>query len=196
MKIDIYYGLMGVLKGTTIENLVKKNPRLKILKTANKSWKYYENSIYKGLIQYNDLNLAIQHLVRLGEFIQRNSGSDIIVERGITDYLFYYWHEPKSLCCGMPEEKTVIENSIEAEDNLVKDYTKQKILLVMKDTNFVKSKVLTNQYRQNFSSLDQYFKKQEEYVNFTKKYNKIDKTIEIVDAKNYIENILGEKYIN
>ena len=96
----------------------------------------------------------------------------------------------------MPEEKTVIENSIEAEDNLVKDYTKQKILLVMKDTNFVKSKVLTNQYRQNFSSLDQYFKKQEEYVNFTKKYNKIDKTIEIVDAKDYIENILGEKYIN
>ena len=195
-KAKIYYGLMGVLKGTTISHEESKN-KVDVLRTANKLWKKYEQSIYSGLIQYNDLNLAILHLVRLEEFIKRtNPDQDKIIERGITDYLYYYWNEPRSAWCGMPEDKTVIENSIETENKLLEDFQVERILLVMNDQEFIRTKVLGSKFRNNFMSLDQYLDQQNKYVNFTKTYNKIDQTIEIGSAKSYIELILKDKYID
>ena len=88
-----------------------------------------------------------------------------------------------------------IYHIIDEEYNLLNSlgYGKpKKLLLVMLDKDFILDKVLNEPNRRRYyPDLEIYLKRQEEYVEFTKKYNSIEKEdiIEIHDAYEYINNL-------
>ena len=183
--VKIYYGLSGSFKSSTI---VKENKR--ILKSSNKIWKYYQNGAFKGLTEYNDLNYGILQLVRLNEMAMKYD--DFAVERGVTDNIFYY------LAKGNTLNQDTIENICNEELKILKNFTVEKILLIQEDYDFIRDVVLKDKYRSDAFNGDlEYYKAQQiDYINFTCKHNNIDKTIRIKSAQDYIENVLGDKFIN
>lgn len=200
--INIYYGLSGAMKGSTIESIKKKYKNVKVMESAIKPWKYYQNGIFEGLTEYNDLTYGILHLVRLREFMEsiKDQTTEVdraIVERGITDPLFYYYYNGER---GKGEDGSLIERAVEAEKTLLMPdfFEVKKILLIQGDKEFVKDCVLKDEYRKQTFKGDPelYFKMQEKYVEFTSTYNAPDEVIRIDDAKEYITGTLGEMWNN
>lgn len=199
MDIRIYYGLSGALKGSTIEAVKKKEPGLKVMESSIKTWKYYQFGLYAGLTEYNDLTYGILHLVRLREFMEQNHSEDkLLIERGITDSMFYHYYSdefPKGL---VSENPRFVADVVEAEKSLLlPDFSKiERVLLVQNDKDFVRDVVLQEKYRKKTfkGSPDLYFEMQEKYVEFTAKYNAIDKIIRIDNAREYITETLGETW--
>lgn len=200
MNIKIYYGLSGALKGSTIESIKKKQPDLKVMESSIKAWKYYQFGIYNGLTEYNDLTYGILHLVRLREFIEHSQPKDdVLIERGVTDSLFYYYYNDEfSSGKEKVENSEFIEKVVQAERSvLLPDFSKiERILLVQNDKNFVRDVVLKDEYRKKTFKNDPnlYFQLQEKYVEFTSKYNPIDSIIRIDNAEEYITKTLGEHW--
>lgn len=200
MNIKIYYGLSGALKGSTIESIKKKQPDLKVMESSIKAWKYYQFGIYNGLTEYNDLTYGILHLVRLREFIEHSQAKDdVLIERGVTDSLFYYYYNDEfSSGKGKAENSEFIEKVVQAEKSvLLPDFSKiERILLVQNDKDFVRDVVLKDEYRKKTfkNDPDLYFQLQEKYVEFTSKYNSIDSIIRIDNAEEYITKTLGEHW--
>ena len=196
MNIKIYYGLSGTLKGSTIEATKKKIPGIKIMESSIKPWKYYQFGLFKDLTEYNDLTYGILHMVRLREFMEQNhEEDDLLIERGVTDTLFYYYYnsgEPRL------ENSEFIRSVVCAEKSLLcPDFSKiERILLVQEDKDFVKDEVLKDEYRKRTFNNDPnlYFDLQEKYVDFTTKYNSIDSVIRINNAKEYVTETLGEHW--
>ena len=192
-KIKIYYGMSGAFKGSTIEALKKKDSGVMVMNSSIKNWKYYENGVFNGKIEYNDLTYGILHLVRLREFIDSNyqKGVDLIIERGITDPLFYY--SQSNVAPGL-----MIEEAVRQEQSLLlPDFFQiERILLVQNDKDFIKNYILQDPYRkQTFKNDPEYYLGlQEDYINFTTRYNGIDQIVRVDDAKDYIENQLGETF--
>jgi hypothetical protein len=198
--IKVYYGLSGALKGSTIAALKKENSNIQIMDSAIKRWKYYQFGIFSGLTEYTDLTYGILHLVRLREFMDKNHSTenDLIIERGITDSLFYYYYNDEfNVGTGMDENLTLINNATAQEQILLlPDFYKiERILLIQEDKDFVRDVVFQDEFRRKTfkNDPDFYFKMQDLYVSFTKRHNVIDKVIRITSAKEYIENTLGEK---
>lgn len=200
MNIKIYYGLSGALKGSTIESIKKKQPDLKVMESSIKAWKYYQFGIYNGLTEYNDLTYGILHLVRLREFIEHSQPKDdVLIERGVTDSLFYYYYNDEfSSGKEKVENSEFIEKVVQAERSvLLPDFSKiERILLVQNDKDFVRNVVLKDEYRKKTFKNDPnlYFQLQEKYVEFTSKYNPIDSIIRIDNAEEYITKTLGEHW--
>ena len=172
------------------------------MESAIKPWKYYQNGIFDGLTEYNDLTYGILHLVRLREFMEsiKDKTTEVdraIVERGITDPLFYYYYNGER---GKGEDRSLIERAVEAEKILLMPdfFEVKKILLIQGDKEFVKDCVLKDEYRKRTFRNDPelYFKMQEKYVEFTSTYNAPDEVIRIDDAKEYITGTLGETWNN
>lgn len=198
--IKVYYGLSGALKGSTIAALKKKNSNIQIMDSAIKRWKYYQFGIFSGLTEYTDLTYGILHLVRLREFMDKNHSAenDLIIERGITDSLFYYYYNDGfNVEAGMDENLTLINNATAQEQILLLPdfYRIERILLIQEDKDFVRDVVFQDEFRRKTfkNDPDLYFKMQDLYVSFTKRHNVIDKVIRITSAKEYIENTLGEQ---
>ena len=198
--IKVYYGLSGALKGSTIAALKKKNSNIQIMDSAIKRWKYYQFGIFSGLTEYTDLTYGILHLVRLREFMDKNHSTenDLIIERGITDSLFYYYYNDEfNVGTGMDENLTLINNATAQEQILLLPdfYRIERILLIQEDKDFVRDVVFQDEFRRKTfkNDPDFYFKMQDLYVSFTKRHNVIDKVIRITSAKEYIENTLGEQ---
>lgn len=60
----------------------------------------------------------------------------------------------------------------------------------MLDEDFIENRVLNEINRlRYYPDLETYLKRQEEYVEFTKRYNHIDEVIEIRNAYDYIESL-------
>ena len=185
MNIKIYYGLSGALKGSTIESIKKKQPDLKVMESSIKAWKYYQFGIYNGLTEYND-----EH---------SQAKDDVLIERGVTDSLFYYYYNDEfSSGKGKAENSEFIEKVVQAERSvLLPDFSKiERILLVQNDKDFVRDVVLKDEYRKKTfkNDPDLYFQLQEKYVEFTSKYNPIDSIIRIDNAEEYITKTLGEHW--
>lgn len=203
-NIRIYYGMSGALKGATIKSQItnKEGPYFGcgVMESAIKPWKSYQFGIFNGLTEYNDLTYTILHLVRLRDFVHTHLEDDsVIVERGVTDSLFYYYYNKEFPSGrGREENKDFIMNVIGAENtSLLPDFSRiEKILLIQKDKDFVKNEVLSDPYRKKTFNNDPelYFDLQNTYVEFTQKYNKIDEVIEIKNAKEYITLDLGENW--
>lgn len=68
----------------------------------------------------------------------------------------------------------------------------------MKDEDFIINEVLSGKdsyYRKRlYPDLDTYIKKQDEYIDFTCKYNLINEVVPILNARDYIENELNLSY--
>ena len=177
MKVKIYYGLSGTFKGTTIS----AGHPTRVMWSAIKPWKHYLGGSFKDLVPSNNLTFALLHLVRMQDYL-RGEG-DLVIERGISDFLFY--HDSRL----SPKE---VGRIMVEEDILLRGIEVERILLVQKDEDFIQEVVLREPTRREiFKDVPSYLEAQEKYVKWTKEFNKIDKEIEIHNAKDYIERVLG-----
>jgi len=182
--VRIYYGISGTLKMTTIERF----KGVKIL-SANKPYKRISQELLGT--SPNDLELGVFRLVQLENLGRLDPETDYHVERGITDFLEFWTSRPGNE--ELRESWEFIEPWVKLESKLLPGA--KKILLRMEDQDFISSKVLQDPYRrQVLPDLDTYLKRQEDYVKFTKTWNRFDQEIIIKDANQYLMNI--EKWIN
>lgn len=185
--IKIFYGLSGTFKGTTINSLLNSNTS--VVWSMIKSWKRLETGIYNGMINYNDLNYAIQHLTLLEYVLKTTDKKDILVERGVTDMSFYRMLMYEKL--GETIDDSWICRSVEEELKICGDQPIHKILLIQNDKDFINNVILSEPTRREKfdGGLEEYLRNQELYVEFTEKYNNISEVITINDAKSYIESL-------
>lgn len=185
--IDNYFGISGTFKGTTIKSRLKNENRSLAMYTDIKKWKSYEKRF--GL-PISNLNYAALHLIRLKNYIKDIPQLDIdtlLVERGVSDMIFYQEMSgsvDKELINDLlNEERTILGQDL--------DYKPNCILLIQEDTYFIKNIILKEKTRSDCfpGGVDEYLRNQEDYVNFTKKYNNISKVIEIKDAEKYITDL-------
>lgn len=186
--VNMYYGLSGTFKSTTINKQLKYDEQGIAIWSNIKTWKIFENKLFPGLIPQSNLNYALLHLVTLQtQGVGKAYGNTYFIERGITDMLYY--QDPNM-------DEDIIRKSVEAESGIVGDNNVQKILLIQKDVEFLKEVVLKEKTRSEVfpGGVQEYLEKQDKYIEFTKTYNKIDKEIVINNAKDYIES-LGIEFI-
>lgn len=190
--VKIFYGLSGSFKSSMIEKYKKDNPESLIIRSKIKDWKNYEQGLFKGLTVYSDVTYGILHLIGLRDIINMEIKGDIMIERGITDSLFYHFYKGNDL------DSTLIVEAVKEEKKLLlPDFYKiEKILLVQRDLDFIKNNVLVNPYRGKVfnNNVDNYMKMQDQYVEFTKKYNQFNKVYDITDARWFIENELKVQF--
>jgi hypothetical protein len=154
-----------------------------------KSWKDLETGIYSGMITRNDLNYALLHLCILEHELKYNNHKNTLVERGVTDMAYYKMRIIENF--GNTVDDSWIIDSVKKELELCNNEVPQKILLVQKDTNFIKDTILKEPTRKEVfpGGLDDYLENQERYIEFTKKYNDISDIVYINNAMNYINNL-------
>lgn len=177
-EVKIYYGMSGTFKTTTIQ-ATKKSSDL-VVRSRIKVWKGYRDKLFPWLFTESNLNYALLHLTQLEE--ARNWKSDILIERGISDMLFYELiSSPETI-----NSETIIR-AINQESKIFGNRSIQKILLIMNDTGFIADTILSEPTRGKwFSDVNDYLRKQEEYIEFTKTNNNIDTEIKIENAKDYL----------
>jgi len=189
----IYYGMSGAFKGSTIRHDLKLNPDTQVMYSGIKSWKKFHESLFKDLLPQSDLHFSLLHLVRLEEFMS-GKPENFIIERGVTDSLFYnlYNDEYNS---SKPSEET-IKKTVEAEQSLLGGIDNlERVLLIQEDVDFVKNIVFKEESRAKTFNYDPdyYFQLQKTYVEFTMTHNKVDNVVRIKDAREYILNTLEEQ---
>ena len=176
--VRIYYGISGTLKLTSIQ----KQSGVKVY-SLNKTFKELSGKLLGE--EPKDTELALVRLLQLKN-LDISPSYDYHIERGITDYLEFWTSRPEN------RDKRRDGNFISpwvCEESLILSGAK-KILLVMKDEDFIKTKVLSDPHRRAvLPNLRTYLERQEEYIDFTKTWNKIDQEIIIKDAYDYIKNI-------
>lgn len=202
MIVKFFYGISGTMKTTTL-NAAASTTYLPpfVMRSGIKLWKDLESGTFSGKTEINDLNYALLHLCRLSDSFNYCYGEGIdnlLVERGITDMLYY-----KSKKTGLENE--FIWKAVEEENKILTlpensgiDLEVERELLIMKDEDFIKENLLSSQYRSKyvqFKDLEDYLSKQQEYVDFTQKYNHITKVRYIDSAPDYIKQ-LGLKFNN
>ena len=178
--------MSGTFKTSTIQSKNKLN-LYPVVWSMIKLWKDLEVGEFKGYIIPNHLNFALLHLCNLSNILkleETKSSSTILVERGVTDPLFYYGQ--------LNDER--IREIVKKEEDLCNSYLSncaiEKILLIQEDVEFIEKVILNEPHRRAiFPDVDSYMKKQEEYINFTRKYNNITKTIKIENAKEYLGSL-------
>lgn len=196
-KVTIYYGMSGSLKLQTINQLHKDD--LKILSPAKKVFQYDED-YFNWSGRPNNSHLVIFRLLQLDLDDYLSSSRDVAIERGVTDYIYYL---PKRSIPNLESyDKIRIKELVDLELEVLKRRTGaeyiRKILLKMTDKEFIIKKSLSGpdgRYRADlYPDIDHYLKSQDDYLNFTASYNKIDSIVSIDDAKDYIENVLHLEY--
>ena len=180
--VNMYFGLSGTFKSTTIKKQLKYDPEGIAVWSNIKLWKGLENKLFPNMIPHSNLNYALLHLVNLQSVgVNKFYGCTFYVERGVTDMIYY---ENKDL------EEDIIKKAVETETGIVGENV-QKIILIQKDIEFLRDVILKEKTRAEVfpGGVDEYLKKQDMYVEFTKKYNQIDKEIVIDNAKDYIKSL-------
>lgn len=189
--ITMYYGCSGTFKATTIESVLTKCPGLyNVMWSDIKPWKHWENILGT---QQDDRNYAILHLCNLKNAIRSNwppGVNNLLVERGVSDMLYYYYKNNREI----GENSKWIKDVVHEEDILCEQnsyYTPRRILLVQKDFDFVRDVILREPTRaKEFQGgVQEYMEHQDAYVEFTQKYNKIDEVINIKDAEKYVNDL-------
>ena len=178
--VYIFYGMSGAFKGSTIDALKTEGD----LVTYSLIKPYIKLSKEFLRTRPNDLNLAVIRLLQLNE-IKGKTYKNHYIERGITDFIESWLSDRSNV---MSDQEINMYTSQEAS-YLSNDLIK-RILLVNKDSGFINSTILKEPTRQcRFKDVETYLRRQDEYVNFTKKFNKIDKEIIITDASDYIKKL-------
>ena len=189
--ITMYYGCSGTFKATTIESILTRCPGLyNVMWSDIKPWKRWENILGT---QQDDRNYAILHLCNLRNAIKNNwppGVNNLLVERGVSDMLYYYYKNNREI----GENSKWIKDVVHEEDILCEQnsyYTPRRILLVQKDFDFVRDVILREPTRaKEFpGGVQEYMEHQDAYVEFTQKYNKIDEVINIKDAEKYVNDL-------
>lgn len=188
--ITMFYGCSGTFKATTIKAALVENPiTYRAMWSDIKPWKHWEKIL--GTPQ-DDRNYAILHLCNLRNSLRNMPPgvNNLLVERGVTDMLYYYYKNNREV----GESPDWIRNVVQQEDMMCEQnsyYTPKKVLLIQKDIDFIKDIVLKEPTRaKEFpGGVQEYLEYQDAYVKFTQKYNKIDEVIDIKDAEKYINDL-------
>lgn len=188
--IYYFYGMSGTLKATTIGS-PRYEEALKIWSDIKPYWNY-RKTLFPEELSGTDGDFIIQRLIKLNNYRElitegELSGSkDICIERGVSDMIKCMIDNGT-----FKGEDKDIYKIIEEEENIFPIWwTTRKILLVMLDEDFIENRVLNEINRlRYYPDLETYLKRQEEYVEFTKRYNHIDEVIEIRNAYDYIESL-------
>lgn len=187
--VNIFYGMSGSLKYTTMMS-GKYKEDFHVFSDIKPFWNY-RKILFPEDLPGTDGDFIIQRLLTLrlpGYLPSKDSGIDISIERGVSDSVLCMI-ENTALSCVWSEDD--IKKVIDEETSILEGHGDlKKILLVMKDKDFIMNHVLNEENRlRYYPDIDTYFSKQNSYVQFTKKYNKIDEVIEIEDAFKYINNL-------
>jgi hypothetical protein len=188
--IYYFYGMSGTLKATTIGS-PRYEEALKIWSDIKPYWNY-RKTLFPEELPGTDGDFIIQRLIKLNNYRElitegELSGSkDICIERGVSDMIKCMIDNGT-----FKGEDKDIYKIIEEEGNIFPIWwTTRRILLVMLDEDFIENRVLNEINRlRYYPDLETYLKRQEEYVEFTKRYNHIDEVIEIRNAYDYIESL-------
>ena len=188
--IYYFYGMSGTLKATTIGS-PRYEEALKIWSDIKPYWNY-RKTLFPEELPGTDGDFIIQRLIKLNNYRElvmegELSGSkDICIERGVSDMIKCMIDNGT-----FKGEDKDIYKIIEEEENIFPIWwTTRRILLVMLDKDFIENRVLNEINRlRYYPDLETYLKRQEEYVEFTKRYNHIDEVIEIRNAYDYIESL-------
>lgn len=188
--IYYFYGMSGTLKATTIGS-PRYEEALKIWSDIKPYWNY-RKTLFPEELPGTDGDFIIQRLIKLNNYRElvmegELSGSkDICIERGVSDMVKCMIDNGT-----FKGEDKDIYKIIEEEKNIFPIWwTTRRILLVMLDEDFIENRVLNEINRlRYYPDLETYLKRQEEYVEFTKRYNHIDEVIEIRNAYDYIESL-------
>jgi len=159
-----------------------------------KPWKDIMGRIFTNTKEEDHRDYTLLHLSLLSHVISDvKAGEEVNVERGVTDSL-YYWTRGKIYGRDVEEE---IARAVEEELKIASGVGEiKKILLVNKDSEFIKNVILKEPHRAQVfpGGLEDYLEQQEKYIAFTSRWNKIDEVRVIENARDYIEG-LGLKYI-
>jgi len=187
--IKMYFGLSGTFKETTIKSELNKIENVTPIWSMIKYCKHLENDIFTGQIDRNNILYAIQHLSLLKHIIV--PGHSYIIERGVTDMAFYHLQTNPNVI-----GEDWIKSAVKEESNIL-GCDVEKILLVQKDEEFIKNVVLKEKTRAEVfpAGVSDFISAQESYIDFTRKFNDINKVVVINDSKDYLENVLNVKYI-
>lgn len=188
--IYYFYGMSGTLKATTMGS-PRYEEALKIWSDIKPYWNY-RKTLFPEELPGTDGDFIIQRLIKLNNYRElvmegELSGSkDICIERGVSDMIKCMIDNGT-----FKGEDKDIYKIIEEEGNIFPIWwTTRRILLVMLDEDFIENRVLNEINRlRYYPDLETYLKRQEEYVEFTKRYNHIDEVIEIRNAYDYIESL-------
>lgn len=192
--ITLYYGMSGALKATTINNAPRHEKDLKIWSDIKPYWNY-RKTLFPEELPGTDGDFIIQRLLQIQNMIKLTKEGCLsyynwVIERGVSD-MIKCMIDNKTFT-GTDED---IYRIIHEEYNLLDNIgfgIPRKILLVMLDEDFIVDKVLNEPNRKRYyPDLETYLKRQEEYVEFTKKYNNIgeEDVINITNAYEYIDNL-------
>ena len=192
--ITIYYGMSGALKETTIKNAPRHENSLKIWSDIKPYWEY-RKTLFPEELPGTDGDFIIQRLLKIKDMAKLYkegclSYHNWVIERGVSD-MIKCMIDNKTFHGDDEDIYRIIYEEYNLLDNLGLGKP-EKLLLVMLDKDFIVDKVLKEPNRKRYyPDLETYLKKQDEYVEFTKKYNKIkdENVINIHDAYDFIENI-------
>lgn len=191
--VTIYYGMSGTLKLSSILALHRDD--FKVL-SDNKRFFEMDEMYFNWSGRVNDSHLAIHRILMLDTEGYLPVGRDIAIERGVTDMAF---HIPMRKLSGLSSYSDIrIPELVQLERDIITCRAKtriRKVLLVMNDEDFIEKKVINNRFRKAvYPDVKSYMSHQREYIDFTTKYNVIDETTEINDAKEYITHTLNVEY--
>lgn len=194
MENVIIYGMSGALKAATIKS--KYSSYFKVL-SETKPYFDIDKRYFNWSARSNNAHICSCRLMILFSYLP--TYRSIVCERGVTDFVFSL---PDFKISGMDSYDLIDINGLsELESNLLCNSNNspiRRIMLVMKDEDFITNRVLNGDgsyYRKRlYPDLDTYLKKQNEYIDFTCKYNLINEVVPILNARDYIENELNLSY--
>ena len=196
--------MSGAFKGVTLtaEDIASEGSILKV-RSMIKPWKDIMERIFDNTKDEDHRDYTLLHLSILSHVVEDAKmwwpgredciEKDINVERGVTDSL-YYWTRGKIYGREVEDQ---IARAVEEELRIASAVGNvKKILLVNKDSEFIKNVILKEPHRAQVfpGGLEDYLEQQEKYIAFTSRWNKIDEVRVIENARDYIES-LGLKYI-
>lgn len=187
--------MSGTFKASTIKSELIKDKKSLAVWSDIKPWKYYEKL---ANLEQNDLNYAALHLCKLKNYLYDipniNNIDTLLIERGVSDMLFYKLNRPNNNITEDLINKILKEEYLLEEQNSY--YEAEKILLIQLDIEFIRNVILKEKTRNECfpGGVEDYLKHQEKYIEYTKKYNNITNIIKIKDAKEYIEKNLGFEF--
>ena len=147
MENVIIYGMSGALKAATIKS--KYSSYFKVL-SETKPYFDIDKRYFNWSARSNNAHICSCRLMILSNYLPTNR--DIVCERGVTDFIFGL---PDSNISGMDSYDLIDINGLsELESNLLCNSNNspiRKVLLVMKDEDFIINEVL--------SGKDSYYRK-------------------------------------
>lgn len=183
MKVTTYMGMSGTLKG----HFFNKTDGVKLISPTKDCMKFdYEHLAWSS--GFNPLAALLIRRYAIQALLNTGIQSDFVIERSVLDFLYMFEVNKFRKDIEHVEELVFPRNLLEEEMNLFPEGTEfRNVLFVNTVPQFVEHCLNCEPTRRiTFKSVDDYFEKQEKYLQFIKKY--MEPEIVYLD-----ENVLKEE---